>query len=106
MAGSNKIERFQELHDKQPDNPLHLFALAQACLAEEQFERAEKAFAGCLVLDPEWMMAAIRRGRCLVALGRFDEARESIEMGADLATRLGHDEPFDEIRELLDQIPE
>ena len=44
--------------------------------------------------------------RCLVALERWDEARTCLERGADLATELGHDEPFEEIRELLDQIPD
>ena len=55
--------------------------------------------ATCLERDPEWMMAAIRRGRCLVQLGRFEEARASLELGADLAVRQGHEEPFEEIRE-------
>ena len=100
-----KIERFQALHDKDPDNPLHLFALAQACLAAEEYERAEATYAECLRRDPDWMMAAIRRGRCLVVLGRWDEARQSLERGAELAGRQGHDEPFEEIREWLDQIP-
>ena len=104
-AAQAKIERFQALHDKDPDNPLHLFALGQACLAAEDHERAAATFATCLERDPEWMMAAIRRGRCLVQLGRFEEARASLELGADLAVRQGHEEPFEEIREWLDQIP-
>ena len=79
-AAQAKIERFQALHDKDPDNPLHLFALGQACLAAEDHERAAATFATCLERDPEWMMAAIRRGRCLVQLGRFEEARASLEL--------------------------
>jgi tetratricopeptide (TPR) repeat protein len=102
----DKIERFRALHDKDPANPLHLFALGQAYLGAEDYERAAATYAACLERDPGWMMAAIRRGRCLVMLGRFDEARAALELGADLAARQGHDEPFVEIREWLDQIPE
>lgn len=101
-----KIDRFTALHEKDPGNPLHIFALAQALMEDERWEPAEQAYERCLALDPDWMMAAIRRGRCLIALKRWDAARECLQRGADLATRLGHDEPFDEIRELLDQLPD
>jgi predicted Zn-dependent protease len=105
-VATDKIQRFAELIAAEPDNPLHNFALAQALVAAERFEEAEAAFARCLELDPRWMVAAIRRGRCLIALQRWDDARTWLDRGADLATELGHDEPFDEIRELLDEIPD
>lgn len=103
---TDKITRFRELSEKDPDNPLHAFALAQAYLGVEDWEHAEAAFARCLELDPEWMMAVIRHGRCLVELERWEEARAALEQGAALATKLGHDEPFGEIRELLGDIPD
>ena len=103
---NEKIERWKGFVEKEPDNPLHNFALAGAYLAAEEFGPAEAAYGRCLKLDPEWMMAAVRRGRCLVELERWEEARTALTLGADLATKLGHDEPFEEIRELMDQIPE
>lgn len=101
-----KIERWKGFVAKDPENPLHNFALAQAYLAAEDFEQGQAAYARCLELDPEWMMAAVKRGRCLVELERWAEAKVALDLGADLATKLGHDEPFDEIRSLMDQIPD
>jgi tetratricopeptide (TPR) repeat protein len=100
-----KIERFAALVAKEPRHPLHNFALARALLQDGEFAAAEQAFARCLELDPSWMVAAIQRGRCLVELCRWDEARASLERGADLALAQHHEEPFVEIRELLDRIP-
>lgn len=101
----DRVQRFRALVESDPDNPLHTFALAQALLAAADFAGAERAFARCLQLDQGWMMAAIRRGRCLVELERWGEAREALEEGARLAQAQHHEEPFDEIRELMDQIP-
>jgi predicted Zn-dependent protease len=103
---NEKIQRWRSLVEKDPDNPLHNLALAQAYLGAEDFESAERCFARCLELDPQGMVAAIKRGRCLVALERWEEARAALALGEELATKLGHDEPFEEIRELREQIPE
>lgn len=100
-----RIERWQALVAQEPDNPLHNFALAQALLGAGEPAAAEVVYARCLALDPSWMMAAIRRGRCLIALARWDEAREALERGAALATAQGHDEPWKEIGELQAQLP-
>ncbi len=102
----DKIERFAAFVERDPDNPLHAFALAQAYLEVEKHTQAEAAYARCLELNPNWMVASIRRARCLIELKRFDEARVALEHGADLATKQGHDEPFEEIRSLLDELPE
>jgi predicted Zn-dependent protease len=101
-----KIERFRALAEKDPANPLHAFALAQACLGAEAWDEAEQSFARCLQLKPDWMVAAIKRGRALLELKRWDEARASLELGAELAQKQGHDEPWAEIRELMALLPE
>jgi predicted Zn-dependent protease len=103
---NSKIERWQALVAQDPDNPLHNFALAQALLGAGEHAAAEAAFARCLALDPNWMVAAIRRGRCLIALQRWDEARAALERGAALAQAQQHDEPWAEIGELRAQIPD
>jgi len=103
---TEKIARFAALAEKDPANPLHRFALAQACLAAGDHAAAEAAFARCLELKPDWMVAAIKRGRCLIELKRWDEARASLELAGDLATKQGHDEPWAEIRELMAALPE
>lgn len=100
-----KIERFRGFVAQDPSNTLHRFALAQTLAKAGRAEQAEAAFGDCLELDPEWMMAAIKRGRCLVQLERWAEARHWLERGAALAEAQNHEEPFEEIRELMDQLP-
>lgn len=106
MSNTSKIDRFRALVSGDPDNPLHSYALAQALLAAGEYEQGAEAFGRCLELDPGWMMAAIRRGACLVSIERWDEARQALELGRRLAEEQNHDEPFDEIRDLLDQLPD
>jgi tetratricopeptide (TPR) repeat protein len=101
----DKIERFRQFVEREPDNPLHNFALAQAYLGAGEWESGERSFARCLEIDPQWMVAAIKRGRCLVELERWAEAREALDRGAELARQQSHEEPFEEIRELMDQLP-
>ena len=105
MSSDEKIERFRTFVAKDPENTLHRFALAQALAKAGRSEEAEAAFGACLELDPQWMVAAIKRGRCLVELERWDAAREWLERGAALAEAQNHEEPFEEIRELMDQLP-
>jgi predicted Zn-dependent protease len=102
----SKIERWQALVAQDPRNPLHNFALAQAQLAAGDYVAAERAYARCLELDPRWMVAAIRHGRCLIALQRWNEARTALDRGEALAEELGHDEPRQEIRDLRAQVPD
>jgi len=105
-VSTDRIARFRALAESNPDNPLHRFALAQACLSAGDWPGAEAAYAQCLRIKPDWMVAAIKRARCLIELQRWDEARASLDLGADLATRQGHDEPWGEIRELMALLPE
>ncbi len=101
-----KIERFSAMAQAEPENPLHHFALAQLLVREEEWERAAGSYRHCLELNPGWMMAAIGLSRCLIEMESWDEARDSLHLGSALATKQGHDEPFEEIRELLDRIPD
>lgn len=103
---TDRIAFFSNLVEQDPGNPLHRFALAQAQLDAEDWAAAEATYAVCLDLDQGWMMAAIRRGRCLIELSRWAEARQALELGAGLAEKQGHEEPFEEIRALLDGIPD
>ena len=101
----DKIERWKTFVAQQPDNPLHNFALAAAYLQAGDHENGAQAYARCLELDPSWMVAAIKRARCLVELKQWGPAREALDLGARLATEQDHEEPFEEIRELRDQFP-
>ena len=106
MDPADRIARFRAFVEKDPQNPLHNFALASALATSGDAEAAEAAFARCLEIDPQWMVASIQRGRALIALGRWDDARAALERGAELAQQQSHEEPFEEIRELMEQIPQ
>lgn len=105
MDPAERVARFAAFVEKDPTNPLHNFALASAMAQAGDHAAAEAQFARCLELDSEWMVASIQRGRALIALERWEEARAALERGAELARQQSHEEPFEEIRELMEQIP-
>lgn len=96
-----KSERFQKLIDANPNNELFRFSLGQALMDEGQENDAIQAFDDCLKKKPDWMVASILRGKCLLALGQKDEARIELERSLRLAIDQHHETPEAEVRKLL-----
>ena len=99
-----KSERFQKLVDANPDNELFRFSLGQALMDEDQTQDAIQAFDACLVKKPDWMVASILRGKCLLALGRNDDAKVELKRSLDLAIEQHHEAPEAEVRKLLQNL--
>lgn len=95
-----RIERNRRLVERMPANHLARFGLANALLDAGRPEEAAQAYRLCLVAQPEWMAAAINLGRCLVALGRNEEAREVLSSARRMAIAQGHASPLEEIAAL------
>jgi len=88
-----------------PDNHFARFGLANAYFEEGSFDLAAAEYRRCLQAQSDWMAVHISLGRCLVKLGRHDEARQALGVAKDLAIKQGHSSPLDEIREILASIP-
>jgi Flp pilus assembly protein TadD len=103
--GAGRIERFLRALEASRDNHFARFGLANAYLDEGRFEEAAAEYRRCLEAQEDWMAVHISLGRCLVRLGRFDEARCALETARALALRQGHSQPMEEIRQILAEIP-
>ena len=57
--------------------------------------------AACLAKKSDWMVAAILKGKSLLALGRTEEARAVLEYALRLAIEQRHEAPEAEVRALL-----
>lgn len=97
----SRAEHFQALVDRQPDNELFRFSLAQALVAERRAAEACRHYELCAAKRADWMMPRILLGKLLLQLGRPDEAKPLLEAALQLAIAQNHDDPERELRGLL-----
>lgn len=97
----SRSEQFSALVQKQPDNELFRFSLAQALMAENRTAEAVPHFEFCANRKPDWMMPRILLGKALLGLGRRTEATPWLESALALAVEQNHEDPERELRGLL-----
>lgn len=96
-----RVDQFQALVAKQPENELFRFSLAQALATENRAEEAVPHLAFCTATKSDWMMPRILLGKSLLQLGRRAEAREALTEALQLAIDQHHEDPERELRALL-----
>ena len=96
-----KSARFESLVSKNPNNELFRFSLGQAYQEEENYQGAIEAFDFCLEKKPDWMMAAILKGKCLLATERTEDAKPVLKLALQLAVDQRHETPEAELRKIL-----
>ena len=99
-----RVDQFQALVTRQPDNELFRFSLAQALSAEGRLAEAVPHFEACAAKKAEWMMPRILLGKALAQLGRRPEARPILEEALRLAVAQHHEDPERELRSLLAEL--
>lgn len=104
MAMNPRIAQFQALVERQPDNELFRFSLAQALVANGQVAEAVPQFERCAAKKSDWMMPRILLGKALLQLGRRTEAKPILEAALALALEQHHEEPERELRALLAEL--
>lgn len=97
-----KSEKFRQLVANNPNNELFRFSLAQALMEEGATQEAIDAFDFCLSKKADWMMAAILKGKCYLALNQKEKAKPVLEFALKLAIDQHHETPESELRKLLD----
>lgn len=100
----SRVEQFQTLVTRQPDNELFRFSLAQALVAEGRGVEAVEHYAFCVSRKSDWMMPRILLGKLLLGLDRSVEARPLLEAALQLAIDQHHEEPESELRALLESL--
>jgi len=98
---ASRVAQFQALVERQPDNELFRFSLAQALAAEGRGADAVPHYECCVAKKTDWMMARILLGKLLLQLDRRAEARPQLEAALALAVAQQHEDPERELRALL-----
>ncbi|HTS16439.1 MAG TPA: CDC27 family protein [Verrucomicrobiae bacterium] len=98
---NDRIARALELWQRFPNNDLSRFNLAQAYCDAGEFANAIEHLHALCGAKPDWMVAHIQLGKCLVALDRSSEAKPVFEHALQLAITQHHDGPRDELTDLL-----
>jgi len=102
---NSKIETLKALVEKNPNNPLGRYGLANEYLKLEMYEEAINEINAYLKLkDDEGAVYRIL-GEALLKLGRKEEAKEAYKKGIETAERHGHPgmaAEFEETLELID----
>jgi len=102
---NSKIETLKALVEKNPDNPLGRYGLANEYLKLEMYEEAINEINAYLKLkDDEGAVYRIL-GEALLKLGKKEEAKEAYRNGIEAAQRHGHPgmaAEFEETLELID----
>lgn len=97
----SRVPQFQALVERQPDNELFRFSLAQALAADDRLEEAIPHYEFCVAKKSDWMMARILLGKVQLQLGRRTEARAMLAEALQLAIEQHHEDPERELRALL-----
>ena len=100
----SRSQQFSALVARQPDNELFRFSLAQALLNENRPTDALEHLKICADKKADWMMPRILLGKALLGLGRKPEAKPWLEQALQLALSQNHDDPAQEMRQLLSEL--
>jgi predicted Zn-dependent protease len=98
---TSRAAHFQTLVERQPDNELFRFSLAQALVADGRGAEAIPHYEFCVAKKSDWMMPRILLGKLHLQLGHREQAKPLIEAALALAIQQHHEDPERELRALL-----
>jgi predicted Zn-dependent protease len=97
----SRVDQFRALVNRQPENELFRFSLAQALVAGGRGPEAVPHFEFCAGKKTDWMMPRILLGKLQLELGRRAEAKALLQDALRLAVEQHHEDPERELRALL-----
>lgn len=86
----DRLATMRAMAEKQPNNPLVRFGLANELLKANLLEDAATELAAYLAMHDDEGNGWLRYADALTALGRHDEARRACLKGREAAERFGH----------------
>ena len=101
-----RIEQLKVLIDKDPNNPLGRYGLANELFKSELFEDAIIEINEYLKLKDDEGAVYRMLAECYVRMGNIEEAKQTYQKGVEAANRHGHPsmaEEFEEALEFLDE---
>ena len=96
-----KSEKFRPKVEAQPENTLFRFSLAQALYEEGSATEAIPHLEACVNARRDWMLPRILMGKVLLEEGHAIKAKPILEEALRLAVEQNHDDPAEELRNIL-----
>jgi predicted Zn-dependent protease len=106
MMTYSKIEQLKTLINRDPNNPLGRYGLANELFKSELYEDAIVEINEYLKLKDDEGAVYRMLAECYVRTGKIEEAKQSYQKGVEAANRHGHPsmaEEFEEALEFLDE---
>lgn len=98
------IAKYQQLLAQAPDNELARFSLGKAYFEAGQHAQAREQLKLAVQAKADWMLAWMLLGKCEIALGLRQEARQTLETALKLAQAQHHQGPMAEATFLLKEL--
>ena len=102
----DRITQFRKMANDDPDNELGHFRLGNLFMEAGQFDDAAKSFRRTLELSPQFSKVYQLLGKCLIQLGRRDEAIQLLRQGFQVADERGDNIPREEMAKMLTELGE
>ena len=99
-----KSEIFLPKVEAKPDNMLFRFSLGQALYDEGDTKASIPHLQRCADSRDDWMLPRILLGKALLQHSQAETAKPILEHALHLAVDQHHDEPAEELREILEDL--
>ena len=102
----DNIAKFQALKARFPESEMPRWSLATLLEEAERYEEAIVEFTELVAIKPDYCVAFVHLGHCLIMEERYEEAITTLEKARTLAIDQGHVPPRNEAEMLLEQARE
>ena len=103
MVDDARIARFVALKTQFPTSEMPRWSLATAYAEAGRYAEAIGEFEALVALKPDYCVAYLHLGRCLISEERYAEAVTALERARELAVDQGHMAPKNEAELLLEE---
>jgi tetratricopeptide (TPR) repeat protein len=101
---NDAIARCRKMVEQFPDHELARFSLGKALFDAGEFAQAKSEFEQALSRKPDWMVVQILVGKCDLAAGNRDAARDAFLKALRLAIEQSHEGPREEMEQALSEL--
>ena len=102
----DKLAKFLEMKERFPTSEMPRWSIATYYEDQEQYSEAISEFQDLVKIKPDYCVAFLHLGSCLMEEERFEEAIDALEKAHALAIAQGHDAPRMEAEMLLENARE
>ena len=102
----DKLAKFLEMKERFPQSEMPRWSIATFYEEAEQYPEAIAEFEELVALKPDYCVAFLHLGSCLIEEERFEDAIKALEAAHALAVAQSHDAPRMEAEMLLENARE